>query len=57
MSFTPEYTPQKFVPVSPPAFPEASKRHMENEIRRISQTIDRLVDAVREIQEHLENMP
>lgn len=53
MSFTPTQKPEKFVPVPPPAFPETSKRHMESELRRISQNLNSLVDAVREIQDHL----
>jgi adenylate kinase len=57
MPFNPEHFPRRFSPSPVPVLEHDQKRHLERELNDVRMAIDSLVDAVAEIQAHLESQP
>lgn len=57
MAFTPTVQPERYVKVSAPLLDASQKTYLENELRNLSKSVDSLVAAIEEIQEHLKTLP
>lgn len=56
MPFKPRNTVESYIPAPAPNLPGSDKMHYDRELRRIQAAIEKLNQAVREIQAHLDTL-
>jgi hypothetical protein len=57
MAFTPSTTIVKYTKAPVPVLKESDRRYYDTELRKMSQTLASVVEAVEEIREYLQTLP